>query len=64
MLVYGWLFWATMGAGEASDWRVTLEEVVPAVLSIRVTGTRDFDTESARHSQGTGLLSMLSADSS
>jgi len=39
-----------------SEWEATLEKVVPAVVSIRVTATRDFDTESASNSQGTGFV--------
>ncbi len=41
----------------ASDaWEATLEQVIPSVVSIRVTATRDFDTESASNSQGTGFV--------
>jgi S1-C subfamily serine protease len=54
--MYGMLFWSLVGPSEAVDWRSTLDEVVPAVVSIRVNGTRDFDTEGARHSQGTGFI--------
>jgi S1-C subfamily serine protease len=39
-----------------ADWEATLDRVVPAVVSIRVTATRDFDTESASNSQGTGFI--------
>ncbi|MEZ4319040.1 MAG: trypsin-like peptidase domain-containing protein [Myxococcota bacterium] len=37
-------------------WQATLERVVPAVVAIRVTGTRDFDTEDARSTVGTGFV--------
>jgi len=40
----------------AADWEATLDRVVPAVVSIRVTATRDFDTEAASNSQGTGFI--------
>jgi len=37
-------------------WSRTLERVTPAVVAIHVTATRDFDTESAGSSQGTGFV--------
>jgi S1-C subfamily serine protease len=37
-------------------WEATLARVTPAVVSIRVTATRDFDTEDASVSQGTGFV--------
>ncbi len=40
----------------ADAWEETLERVIPSVVSIRVTATRDFDTESASNSQGTGFV--------
>ena len=44
-------------SGRPSDaWEATLERVIPSVVSIRVTATRDFDTESAGNSQGTGFV--------
>ena len=47
---------AVCGASEPADWQATLDRVVPAVVSIRVTATRDFDTEDAGVSQGTGFI--------
>ena len=70
-LLVGWLcatpfgghtaFAAPPGSGEAIDppnspWRETLGRVVQSVVSIRVTGVRDFDTEDATVSQGTGFV--------
>jgi S1-C subfamily serine protease len=43
-------------AAAAPDWSTTLDRVNQAVVSIRVTGTRDFDTEGASVSQGTGFI--------
>ncbi len=43
-------------ASAAPDWATTLERVNQAVVSIRVTATRDFDTEGASVSQGTGFV--------
>jgi S1-C subfamily serine protease len=44
-------------AAETEDaWEQTLDRVVPAVVAIRVNGTRDFDTEDARSSVGTGFI--------
>ncbi len=40
----------------ASGWEATLARVAPAVVSIHVTATRDFDTEDASNSQGTGFV--------
>lgn len=37
-------------------WKAALDRVVPAVVMLRVTGTRDFDTEDARSSTGTGFI--------
>ena len=37
-------------------WEQTLERVTPAVVSIRVTSTRDFDTDSASTGVGTGFV--------
>jgi S1-C subfamily serine protease len=37
-------------------WQATLERVVPAVVSVKVVGTRSFDTESAGNSYGTGFV--------
>lgn len=38
------------------SWQDTLDQVVQSVVSIRVTGVRDFDTEDASVSQGTGFV--------
>lgn len=38
------------------DWEATLERVSPAVVSLHVTAARDFDTEDASTSQGTGFV--------
>ena len=46
----------TAHAQSDDAWEATLEEVVPAIVAIRVTGTRDFDTENARSSVGTGFV--------
>ena len=47
---------ALAGATEDKTWQRTLDRVTPAVVSLRVTATRDFDTEDARSSVGTGFL--------
>jgi pro-apoptotic serine protease NMA111 len=50
-------WWAAISPAQAQNgWEEVLEEVVPAVVSIKVTGTRDFDTEDAKNSQGTGFV--------
>jgi S1-C subfamily serine protease len=41
---------------EVPAWQATLDRVVRSVVSIRVTATRDFDTEDASVSQGTGFI--------
>ena len=41
---------------EEATWRQTLERVVPGVVSLRVSGTRSFDTESNASSVGTGFV--------
>ncbi len=43
-------------SGDEATWRNTLETVAPSVVSLRVTATRDFDTENASVSQGTGFI--------
>lgn len=48
------LFLCTVG--HAADWKTTLEAVKPAVVSIRVSATRSFDTSSARFSYATGFI--------
>ncbi len=40
----------------APSWQTTLERVQNGVVSIKVTATRDFDTEEAGVSQGTGFV--------
>ncbi|MCB9798045.1 MAG: trypsin-like peptidase domain-containing protein [Alphaproteobacteria bacterium] len=37
-------------------WKATLERVAPAVVSLKVVGTRSFDTEGAGASVGTGFI--------
>ena len=39
-----------------APWEATLGRVVQSVVSIRVTAVRDFDTEEASFSQGTGFI--------
>ena len=41
---------------EEATWQKTLEGVVPGVVSLRVSGTRSFDTESNASSVGTGFV--------
>ena len=43
-------------AAERSDWRATLERVAPSVVTIRVDGTRAFDTNWNMSSQATGFV--------
>jgi len=45
---------ADVEAGSSAGWERTLDAVVPGVVALRVTGTRDFDTEDAGSSVGTG----------
>lgn len=40
----------------APSWEATLDRVADAVVAIEVTGTRDFDTEGASSSVGTGFV--------
>jgi S1-C subfamily serine protease len=40
----------------AEDWRKSLRKVVPAVVVLRITATRAFDTESASASSATGFV--------
>ncbi len=52
-----WLLWVSEGvAAPAPTWPTTLDRVAPAVVSIQVTGVRNFDTENAGVSQGTGFV--------
>jgi pro-apoptotic serine protease NMA111 len=46
---------APLGSG-GTRWQKVLDDVVQAVVSIRVTAVRDFDTEDASVSQGTGFV--------
>lgn len=39
-----------------ASWEATLATVIQAVVSIRVNAVRDFDTEEASYSQGTGFV--------
>ena len=55
MLWVGIVSAAPSGPSE-DDWSSVLKEAVPAVVALRVTGTRYFDTEKARSSQGTGFV--------
>lgn len=48
--------WAWAAPEAAPDWQRTLDAVIPAVVSIQVTAPRDFDTEDAGTSQGTGFV--------
>lgn len=43
-------------AGNAEDWRKALNRVVPAVVVLRTTATRAFDTEVAGASYATGFV--------
>jgi S1-C subfamily serine protease len=43
-------------AASSSSWESTLDRVVKGVVALRVTATRDFDTEDANQSQGTGFI--------
>ncbi|XP_004503142.1 protease Do-like 7 isoform X2 [Cicer arietinum] len=43
-------------AATAEDWRKSLNKVVPAVVVLRTTATRAFDTESAFASSATGFV--------
>lgn len=47
---------STVAPGESGRWQEVLDDVSRAVVSIRVTATRDFDTENASVSQGTGFV--------
>ena len=47
---------SSFAGSKPATWRETIQEVVPAIVAIRVVGTRDFDTESARSSGGTGFV--------
>ncbi|XP_074572325.1 protease Do-like 7 [Curcuma longa] len=47
---------AREGAATAEDWRRVLAKVVPAVVVLRTTATRAFDTETAGASYATGFV--------
>ncbi|MCA9491536.1 MAG: trypsin-like peptidase domain-containing protein, partial [Myxococcales bacterium] len=47
---------AHLASAADTDWQRTLDAVVPSVVSLRVTAVRDFDTEDASVSQGTGFV--------
>jgi pro-apoptotic serine protease NMA111 len=42
--------------GEPADWRATLERIAPSVVTLRVDGTRAFDTDWNTSSQATGFV--------
>ncbi|RRT41123.1 hypothetical protein BHE74_00032502 [Ensete ventricosum] len=44
------------GAATAEDWRRALAKVVPAVVVLRTTAARGFDTETAGASYATGFV--------
>lgn len=44
------------GAATAEDWRCVLAKVVPAVVVLRTTAARAFDTETAGASYATGFV--------
>ncbi len=56
------LLWVAIGPknsfAQTTDdpWQATLDKVVPAVVSLRVAGTRGFDTGGGRSSTGTGFI--------
>lgn len=43
-------------AASAEDWRKALKKVVPAVVVLRITACRAFDTEAAGASYATGFV--------
>ena len=49
------LFWSSAGAQDA-DWRTTLGKAASGVVSIRVDGTRSFDTNWNQSTQATGFV--------
>ena len=56
MLLFALLSLARAAPEAPPDWEVTLEQVVPAVVSLQVSSTRPFDTEGASSSEGTGFV--------
>ncbi len=46
----------TLALAAKPDWQSTIENVAPGVVSISVTQTRDFDTNTAASSQATGFI--------
>ena len=45
-----------MSAVAGPSWEETIDRVVPGIVSLRVVGTRNFDTEGAGVSSGTGFV--------
>ena len=54
-LCVGWVL-AAEPSEDVTQWEQTLDRVSQAVVSVKVTATRDFDTEGASVSQGTGFV--------
>ncbi len=52
----GLMFMSVAGAQEAANWARTLEQISSGVVSIRVDGTRAFDTEWNQTTQATGFI--------
>lgn len=55
-MLWSALAFMTSVSSAAPDWEDTLERVKPAIVSIRMSATRSFDTESARFSYATGFV--------
>ncbi|HEX2485141.1 MAG TPA: trypsin-like peptidase domain-containing protein, partial [Myxococcota bacterium] len=56
---FGLALAAALGAAErvaADPWETTIRRAVPAVVALRVSGTRSFDTESASVTAATGFV--------
>ncbi|MFT4623031.1 MAG: S1-C subfamily serine protease [Myxococcota bacterium] len=56
LLALAALIAVAVAAPEGPQWKETVARAAHSVVSIRVTGTRDFDTEDASSSQGTGFV--------
>jgi len=52
----GLLLFSSVPAEEAANWSATLERISSGVVSIRVDGTRAFDTEWNQTTQATGFV--------
>ncbi|NNF52478.1 MAG: PDZ domain-containing protein [Gammaproteobacteria bacterium] len=52
----GAFLFANLSASEAPNWSATLERISSGVISIRVDGTRAFDTEWNQTTQATGFI--------